>query len=78
MATGWLGWSPDTAWNATLPEIINAFEGHTDKLKALCGGDDEEQNQGNTEEQRQANIDAGYDPEFDRAGYAALRNMGSL
>ena len=74
MATGWLGWSPDTAWNATLPDIIQAFEGHTDKLKALHGGDDEEES-GISEEQRQANIEAGLDPEFDRVGYAALRGM---
>lgn len=76
MATGWLGWTPETAWNATLSDIIQAFEGHTDKLKALHGGDETEE--GNNAEQQQANVDAGLDPEFDRAGLSALRGMGKL
>ncbi|PVA06117.1 hypothetical protein [Thalassorhabdomicrobium marinisediminis] len=38
IATGWLGWPPETAWAATIPEITEAFEGHTAKLKAIHGG----------------------------------------
>ncbi|MEH6521105.1 hypothetical protein [Sulfitobacter sp.] len=74
IATGWLGWTPDTAWNATIPEITNAFSGHMDMLKAIHGGGDDAEQSG-TPDQRQANIDAGLDPEFDRAGLAALKNM---
>lgn len=26
MATGWLGWSPESAWSATIPEILVAMD----------------------------------------------------
>lgn len=78
LATGWLGWTPDQTWDATPQEITDAFLAYTDKLKALRGGDESEDNSGNSEEQRQANIEAGYDPEFDRVGFAALRGLGSI
>ncbi len=75
IATGWLGWTPDTAWNATLPEILHAFDGHVDQLKAIHGGGDDEAAVTSTmsADQRQANIDAGLDPEFDREGLRALK-----
>ena len=76
LATGWLGWNPEQAWQATPLEITQAFIAHTDKLKALHGGGDEPET-GNNVEQRQANIELGLDPEFDRAGLAALRGRGS-
>jgi len=73
IATGWLGWTPSTAWNATPDEITQAFEGLTEKLKAVHGSADEDQNTNEpSEEQRAENIAAGLDPEFDRAG---LRNL---
>lgn len=78
MATGWLHWTPETAYNATLPEILHAFEGHTDQLKAIHGGADDVDDTSNSQVQRQANIDAGLDPEFDRDGLASLREMGSV
>lgn len=37
-ATGWLGWTPETAWNATPNEITEAFQGRLDMLKAIYGG----------------------------------------
>jgi hypothetical protein len=74
IATGWLHWSPDAVWNATIPEITNAFSGHMDMLKAIHGGGEDAEQSG-TPDQRQANIDAGLDPEFDRAGLAALKEM---
>lgn len=78
MATGWLGWPPETAWNATMPEILQAFEGHVDKLKAIHGdGGSDESTTGTTPEQRQANVDAGLDPEFDRAGLSALKGLST-
>ena len=73
IATGWLGWTPSTAWKATPDEIAQAFEGLTEKLKAIHGSaDEDDQTQGPSEEQRAENIAAGLDPEFDRAG---LRNL---
>ncbi|MBY2961688.1 hypothetical protein ACC755_21275 [Rhizobium ruizarguesonis] len=32
-ATGWLGWTPDTAWNATPTEIDRAYAAHIDRLE---------------------------------------------
>lgn len=75
IATGWLGWTPDTAWNATLPEIMQAFDGHIEQLKAVHGSadDDATETPSMSVDQRQANIDAGLDPDFDRAALHALR-----
>lgn len=76
IATGWLGWTPDAAWNATIPEITNAFQGHMDMLKAIHGGgDDAEQSNIQTAEQHKAIVEAGFDPEFDREGLRALKEM---
>ncbi|THF93397.1 MAG: hypothetical protein E8G75_02955 [Sulfitobacter sp. SK025] len=75
IATGWLGWTPDTAWSATLPEILRAFDGHIDQLKAVHGSTEDNTNStpAMSADQRQANIDAGLDPEFDREGLRALK-----
>lgn len=77
LATGWLGWTPEQTYAATIPEISLALEGHIDLLKATNGAADEEDT-GITDAQRQANIEAGLDPEFDRDGLAALRGMGNV
>lgn len=37
IATGWLGWTPETAWNATPAEIIEAHAGRVEMLGALFG-----------------------------------------
>lgn len=39
-ATGWLGWSPETAFDATPAEIQLAYQGHLEMLKAIYGGND--------------------------------------
>jgi hypothetical protein len=79
IATGWLGWTPDTVWNATPQEITDAFEGHMSMLKAIHGSAEEEQaNNGPTPEQRKENVELGLDPEFDRAGLAALKELSAL
>ncbi|WP_425085793.1 hypothetical protein [Ruegeria profundi] len=75
-ATGWMGWPPETAWNATPQEITDAFEAHMSKLMAIHGAPEEEQ--GPTEEHRQENIENGFDPEFDRAGLESLRTLSAL
>lgn len=41
IATGWLGWSPDDAWNATPAEILEAYQGRTEMLAAVFGGKQE-------------------------------------
>lgn len=76
-ATGWLGWPPETAWHATPQEILNAFNAHIAKLKAIHG-EAEEANPGQTEEQRRQNAELGFDPEFDRIGLRALKDLSQL
>ncbi|MFN3663841.1 hypothetical protein [Yoonia sp.] len=75
IATGWLGWTPDAAWNATPSEITSAFAGHLQKLKAIHGAHDDQNNDTTTmtAEQRAANEEAGLDPDFDREGLRALK-----
>lgn len=41
MATGWLGWSPDVAWRATVPEIRVAVRARI-KWQQMCNGVEEE------------------------------------
>lgn len=73
-ATGWLGWSPDHAWNATPSEINEAFAAHVVMLKAIHGGtDDKTQSKTIDPDQAARNIADGLDPEFDRAGLRALK-----
>ena len=38
VATGWLGWTPETAWNATASEIVNAQQGRIEFISAVFGG----------------------------------------
>ncbi|WP_314945897.1 hypothetical protein [Bradyrhizobium cosmicum] len=37
VATGWLGWTPDDAWDATIAEILAAKRGRVAMLNALFG-----------------------------------------
>ena len=72
IGTGWLGWTPAETWAATPTEITQALEGRVAHLIAMNGG------AGNTETttsaaQRQENIAAGLDPDFDRAGLQSLK-----
>ena len=78
-ATGWLGWTPEAAWNATPTEIDEAFTGYIAKLKAIHGGADND-----TSNQQPApytadqfsEIDAlGYDPDFDRQALNSLQSQ---
>ncbi|WP_265519497.1 hypothetical protein [Nitratireductor luteus] len=76
-ATGWLGWTPETAWNATPTEINEAFAGHMAKLKAIHGspegdGEDKQSAPYTPEQLRQIDAQAS-DPAFDRGGLRALK-----
>ena len=74
-ATGWLGWTPEQAWNATPTEICRAYAGHVAKLKAIHGSgeDDKPTDKAPDPDQAARNVAAGLDPDFDRAGLRALK-----
>lgn len=75
-ATGFLGWTPETAWNATPTEITRAFQAHIEKLKAIHGDGTEEKQRGakvDTEALSELLTSDDLDPEFDRAGLHALQ-----
>ncbi|WP_296085393.1 hypothetical protein [uncultured Agrobacterium sp.] len=74
-ATGWLGWTPGQAWNATPTEIDRAYSAHIAKLKAIHGSGEEDKPTDRAPDPKQAahNVAAGLDPEFDRAGLRALK-----
>jgi hypothetical protein len=38
IGTGWLGWSPEDTLDATPTEIMEAYRGRTEMLKAIFGG----------------------------------------
>jgi hypothetical protein len=75
-ATGWLGWTPRQAWNATPNEINQAFAGHIAMLKAtgvLAPDKEEKQSDEYTPERLKQIDELGYDPAFDREGLRALK-----
>ncbi|CAD7026579.1 hypothetical protein REJC140_02401 [Pseudorhizobium endolithicum] len=43
IATGWLGWTPEAAWNATPTEITEAAAGKYAMLRAIHGGAEDDQ-----------------------------------
>jgi len=67
IGTGWLGWSPETTWNATAKEILEAYSGHLEMLKAIYGSADD------TDESRPT--DRPENAKFDRAALAQLKLM---
>jgi hypothetical protein len=73
-ATGWLGWTPETAWNATPTEITRAMSAHFDRLvtTGVLVRDDKQPKETDPE-QAARNVADGLDPEFDRAGLRALK-----
>lgn len=64
VATGWLGWTPDAAWNATAAEILTAHAGRGDMLRAIFG---------TSPDKPEAPVV--YDDTFDRAGLDELKAM---
>jgi hypothetical protein len=77
-ATGWIGWTPETAWNATPTEIDRTYAAHIEKLKAIHGSADDNDNGDQADHytpERLKEIDElGYDPTFDLEGLNALRS----
>ena len=71
--TGWLGWPPSEVWNASPAELEAAFLAHVDRLVQMTPGAEAPKQTTASDAQRQANIAAGLDPEFDRAGLHALK-----
>lgn len=75
-ATGWLGWTPEAAWNATPTEINEAVAGLYDKLKAIHGAPEKDADQkpdAYSNEQLQRIEEQGFDPAFDREGLRKLK-----
>lgn len=76
-ATGWLGWTPEVAWQATPTEINEAISGHIAKLTAIHGTSDdkqpEEQQDLYSAEQLKQIEEQGFDPNFDREGLRRLK-----
>lgn len=62
MATGWLGWPPEVAWEAPISQILLAVEGRVDfaiKTNPFGGGDSAKKSrQDEREEQRKAELKA--------------------
>lgn len=82
IATGWLGWTPEQAWEATPAEIIAAKQGRTDLitdvLTAIFGSTEKTDATSYTADDF-ANIEKnGFDPAFDRAGLQALKQRHSV
>ncbi len=63
-ATGWLGWTPEQAWNATPTEIDRSYAGHIAKLKAIHGSGDKGEKQAPIQDP---------DASFDRNALESLR-----
>lgn len=58
LATGWLGWSPADAWDATPAEILNAQQGRVAMLKAIFGGNKDDQSADMTDSSAKADLNA--------------------
>jgi hypothetical protein len=52
IATGWLGWEPNAAWDATPAEIIEAKKGRIELLRAVFGGEEKQESESLTPDLR--------------------------
>ena len=69
IATGWLQWSPKDAWEATPKEILEAYSGHLEMLKAIYGSTDDKDGSNPTDKPENAKLD--------RAALAKLKLMAA-
>lgn len=67
IATGWLGWTPEAAWNATPTEITIAYKAHVAMLRAIHGA---------AEAEPESQLDS--NGALDRNGLDKLRGQGRL
>jgi hypothetical protein len=75
IATGWLGWSPEEAWNATPAEILEAQKAHREKLVVIHGGKhDEEQ----TIELQDGKLDPSVRAELNALGDLSVVSMSEV
>ena len=59
LATGWLGWTPADAWEATPAEITEAYQGRREMLSAMFGGGKPDDNTiTNPDEQTRSRLNA--------------------
>ena len=73
-ATGWLGWTPEQAWNATPNEISRAYQSHINRLvKTGVLTLAKTAEKPHDIEQAKRNEAIGLDPEFDREALRALK-----
>lgn len=84
VGTGWLGWTPEEAWNATPAEIIAARNGRTDLIMDVLQAVYGPAEKGKADKPSQT-VNAyspevlhqieeqGHDPAFDRKAYAAFK-----
>ncbi|WP_277749165.1 phage major capsid protein [Paenirhodobacter populi] len=75
--TGWLGWTPSEAWNASIAELETAFLAHVDRVVIMTPGavpTDLDNGAGvYTKERLQQIEEQGFDPAFDREGLRAMK-----
>ncbi len=70
-ATSWLHWPPSEVWGASVAEIVTALEAQADRDLRRAGVTPEDK--AAKAAQRQGNLGAGLDPDFDRDGLRALK-----
>lgn len=58
IATGWLGWTPSVAWNATPSEIINARQGRLEMLAGIFGKSEQSETIDTSDTQARAELNA--------------------
>jgi hypothetical protein len=71
IAAGQLGWPPEDAWNASPAEIIAAYEGRCDLLRAIYGSADDRNKP--AEYVPPITDENGRDKAFDHVGFHALK-----
>ncbi|QGM46655.1 hypothetical protein [Methylocystis heyeri] len=56
IATGWIGWPPNVALDATPAEVLEAYKGRTDMLKAIFGDPNETKQNGMSLDQKVSSV----------------------
>lgn len=56
IGTGWLGWTPEETWNASPDEIIEAYKGRCEMLRAIFGGQEPDRPKASFDDQLRATM----------------------